>query len=272
MDTTAEEADAVAHNDDRILVVAQGHRGKLAAVARFLSNARNEICVVANADVFPEPGCLESLCRPLLEDAAVGMTGARLVPHRTGGYVQRVEAQMWDLHHRVACLAPKLGPIVAMRNTRRPIPLEVGCDEVVLEAIQTAAGLHLAYAPSAVVRSVGPTRWAEYLGQRRRVHLQHLAARDRLAYEASTMSLRRAARAWVAAVTGRPWLADALVAAAACEAFARLQARRDSAAGATGLTWEKAASSRVAALSESLSVPADFMSTDQGEPDLLEGG
>jgi hypothetical protein len=247
-DSTAEDAQALAEQDDRVKVVVLEDPSKLDAIDQFLSMAAYETCVVAAADVFPEPGCLDALCRPVLEDPSVGMTGAHLVPLIETKYVQHVDARMWELHHRVALRTPKLGAIIAVRNTGAALPKYSGCDEVMLEALQLSLGLRLVYCPTALVRSAGPTSWREYLGQRRRVHLQHLGARQLLGYEPATMSAERVLWTWLSSLVTHPWQVASLVTAAACEIIARLLARRAFRRGVTALTWEKAWSSRVAAL------------------------
>jgi cellulose synthase/poly-beta-1,6-N-acetylglucosamine synthase-like glycosyltransferase len=192
-DETVPRARAAAAGDGRVRVLAESRRrGKAAAIGTLLAEASSrDVVVLANGDTRPEPGAFEALVAPF-DDPTVGMTGGRPCPVNDrsspmGGVVHL----LWDLHHRVATRAPKLGEMVAFRPVFGAMPENTAVDEASIEAKIRERGLRLAYVPEARVRMKGPTTVADYLAQRRRIHAGHLGLRRTSGHAASTMSLGR---------------------------------------------------------------------------------
>ena len=223
-DDTVPRARAAAEGDRRIRVLAEGRReGKAAAIGTLLEAAtRPDVVVLANGDTRPERGALEALVSPF-DDPTVGMTGGRPCPvndPRTamGGVVHL----LWDLHHRVASRAPKLGEMVAFRPVFGAMPRNTAVDEASIEAKIRERGLRLVYVPEARVQMKGPTTVADYLAQRRRIHAGHLRLRRVSGHAASTMSWARILRAISDAAPRTVRQGRDLVLAIAMEATARV--------------------------------------------------
>jgi biofilm PGA synthesis N-glycosyltransferase PgaC len=249
-DRTVQAARAAAQGDPRVTIVDEGARaGKLAAVERFLAIARNELAVISGGDTLPEPGALQALCRPLVEDPSVGMVGPRVVPLPGPEPGRRLHGVLWELHDTVARRAPKLGEVVAVRRRAcLELPWTAGCDEVVLEAAVCSRSLALAYAPEAVVRNRGPATIAEYVAWRRRLAAQHHAAAGH-GHAPSTMQLHRCLKAVAAHAAQHPAEVPWLVGCVAVEVFARLAGWHDFAGGRHELVWTPTRSTRDGAIS-----------------------
>lgn len=225
-DRTVEIAEAARQRDPRVRLIRQERReGKARAVNLFLEEARvagAEICVLQSGDTLPRPGTLDLLVRPMVEDPAVGMTGAHVVPvngHDTfvGGVVQT----LWRLHHRLAMEQPKMGELVAFRNLVPSIPGDSAVDEVSIEAALTSRGYTLRYVPQAIVLNKGPETISDYLKQRRRIHAGHLEIARRTGYAPSTMSVGMVARHFLADTFSRFGQIPVGVGAAALETAGR---------------------------------------------------
>ncbi len=248
-DATAAAARRAGVDDDRLVVVEEPQRnGKLAAVSLFFQRATSEIAVVSGADTLPERGALQELCRPLVEDAEVGMTGPRVMPLPGSNCAQRLHQVLWELHHRVALEAPKLGEIVAIRHRGLALRSVSGCDEVVMEHAVSSCGRRLTYAPGAVVHNRGPVSVGDYFRWRKRLAAQHCRA-ARHGMRPSTMSLSLCVGAAISLFVDEPGSLLALVACAAIEVIARAGGRRAARRGQDFLTWAPSLSSRVQALS-----------------------
>ena len=173
--------------DPRVRLLRQERReGKASAVNLFLQEARNDILVLESADTLPIADTVERLVAPLA-DEMVGMTGAHPVPLNPkdtllGGVVHL----MWELHHRVALEAPKLGEMVAFKKVISGIPSDSAVDEASLEGALREAGLELVYVPAAVVYNRGPDNLRDFLVQRRRIQAGHLWLRAHSGYKVAT--------------------------------------------------------------------------------------
>jgi len=217
---------AAARKDTRIRLMSQAAReGKSRAINLFLREARAtgaDVCILQSGDTLPEEDTIERLVRPMAESAAVGMTGARVVPvNGKGSYVGRIVHTLWRLHHRLALDSPKAGELVAFRNVVDEIPGDSAVDEVSIESAITSLGLSLRYAPDAIVLNKGPETIADFLKQRRRIHAGHIEVARRFGYAPSTMSLGRVGRHVVADMLETPSEIPACLGAAVLEAVGR---------------------------------------------------
>ena len=217
-DTTAEIVARYSESDPRVRLLVQDERkGKASAINLFLKHADADIVVLESGDTIPEADTIENLLRPFHEPG-VGMTGAHPVPVNSAdtflGYVVNL---YWRLHHEVALSDPKLGEMVAFRNVVREIPENTAVDEASIEAIVTAAGFRIEYAPTAIVRNKGAETIRDFLRQRRRVTAGHKHLHATQNYRVSTMKLRNLTRLGrqLAEEAGRrpgltPWIAGAV--------------------------------------------------------------
>lgn len=222
-DGTDEIVRGIARRDERVALVTEpDRRGKISAVNTFL--ARHPGCdryLLCNADVLLEPGAIHALLAPL-EDDGVGITGVRVVPRTRAGpgrrFIDFANDLAWEVHHRLALEAPKMGEAVAFRAIVERIPEAAIADEAYLEARACARGLRIVYVPEARVRAGVPHTLREYFEVRRRNTCAHELLRRRSGYAVSTRGVLRLA----------PLLADA--------ARAIPEAR-----GSRGLVWTLAA-------------------------------
>jgi cellulose synthase/poly-beta-1,6-N-acetylglucosamine synthase-like glycosyltransferase len=175
--------------DTRVKILSQSHReGKASAINLFLSKAKGDIFVIANADTIPETDAIERLVAPFT-DAQIGMTGARPIPLNGHGTFEDYAASlMWSLHHKIAQERPKLGELVAFRNFVKSIPENSAVDEARIEAMVTQAGYELHYVPDAVVRNNGPDTIGDFIRQRRRIATGHRHLLKETGYKVSTLS------------------------------------------------------------------------------------
>jgi len=249
-DGTERIARSASLEDPRIqIVVEPARRGKIHSVIHFLAIARNEVCVIASADVIPDKDCFDNLIRPILDDSNVGMAGPRVIPCAQEGkssVATNLHRELWAIHHNLAVVHPKLGEIVMVRKSFVAIPPSVsGCDEVMLESAVRFNGGQLSYVPTAIVQNFGPTDIDEYIQHRRRIHGMHLVARRELGYEATTMPARHAFLPICKEIIDQPSRFGWIVLLIAVESKCRLEARMDARRGNRNYVWEPAESARL---------------------------
>jgi hypothetical protein len=124
------------------------------------------------------------------------MCGARPTPtNGHGTFHGEATRFIWQMHHRVALEAPKLGELVMFRaNLVAGLPRESAVDEATLEQRVSSAGYRLGYVPEALVHNHGPETLADFIRQRRRIAAGHYWLRAVSGYSVSTMDLGRTAR------------------------------------------------------------------------------
>lgn len=222
-DDTVRLARQAGAGDRRFEVIEQVERkGKAVAIGALLDAFRGaRVVVIAGGDTELLLGSLEALVAPF-DDPAVGMCGGRPLPvDDPGRAMGRVVRLLWELHHRVALVSPKLGELVAFRPVFGGMPADTSVDEALIEALVRGRGLRLVYVPEASVRMKGPATVADFLAQRRRIHAGHLRLSRERGHAVSTMGLPAIVRAVRAARRARlaPWRDIAI--AAALEGLAR---------------------------------------------------
>lgn len=181
-----------------VLLEETERRGKVAAINTYLSQRHPDVeaVCVSSADLIISPEVIERLVRCLVENPDVGMCGGRPVP--TNGYSSfagQATRFLWDMHHRVALEAPKLGELVMMRGELvQALPQQSAVDEASIEQLVCQYGYRLGYVPEAVVHNHGPETLREFLRQRRRIAAGHYWLRDVSGYSVSTMNIVRLVR------------------------------------------------------------------------------
>jgi|GEM_PF-720304 len=222
-DRTVQLAQQIAREYPLIKVEVQAERaGKAAAINRLIELARGDIIVLAGADTLPDPTAIEHLVQPF-NDPNVGMTGARVVPLNDPRTFLGFTVQLlWHMHHRMALRWPKLGELVAFRNVVPALPADSATDEVALEALVTAQGYQLAYAPEAVVYNRGPQTLSDFVLQRRRIFAGHLHIAARFNYSAASMSLGHLVLLGLEAVNSYRGLLIWMLGAVLLECWARI--------------------------------------------------
>jgi cellulose synthase/poly-beta-1,6-N-acetylglucosamine synthase-like glycosyltransferase len=172
--------------------------GKVAAINTYFEHNHPGVDAVClcSADLLVTPEVIERLVQCLALNADVGMCGARPMP-TNGHNTLHGEATrfIWQMHHRVALEAPKLGELVMFRaGLVRGLPPESAVDEATLEQRVSSAGYRLAYVPEALVHNHGPETLRDFIRQRRRIAAGHYWLRAVSGYSVSTMNVWRTAR------------------------------------------------------------------------------
>ncbi len=175
--------------DPRIRLLVQARKeGKASAVNLLLRNTDCEVVVLESADTVPLEDTIEALVSPM-EDPKVGMVGGRPVPVNTRNTFMGYAAHfVWELHHKISLRHPKMGEVIAFRNSFSQIPSDTAVDEASIEPLIIGQGLRLHYAPAALVFNKGPETAAEFVKRRRGNYAGHLYVKETLGYKVSTMS------------------------------------------------------------------------------------
>jgi hypothetical protein len=120
------------------------------------------------------------------------MTGAHPVPVNTNhNFICFTVKLMWEIHHKIALIEPKLGELVAFRNFVKSIPPDTAVDEASIESIVKKAGYQLRYVPEAIVFNKGPENIKDFIKQRRRIAAGHKQLDIKNSYKVSTQSPMR---------------------------------------------------------------------------------
>ena len=213
--------------DPRIKLLTQDKReGKVSAVNLFLKHAQQEICVLESGDTLPGEESVENLVK-MFQDPQVGMTGAHKVPVNVPdhviGYLSHLRL---TLEHSLCLEIPRLGEMIAFRKVFDQIPPDVAMDEAFVEALTIKRGLHVRYAPDAMVYNMGPETFGDFVRQRRRNYAGHLHLKHKYGYRVSSLDNVRVARlalgeAW-GAITRTVRLIYVLTALAGIEIYSRI--------------------------------------------------
>ena len=171
------------------LVTQEEREGKASAINLFMSlNKQYEIIVFESADTIPQSGTIEALITPF-EDPQVGMVGGHPIPtNDPDSFIGFAINLLWEMHHQISLIYPKMGELIAFRNIFRQIPNETAVDEASIEPLIVGQGLKLVYAPEAIVQNRGPETIEDYFKQRRRIFSGHLYVKEMLGYCVSTMN------------------------------------------------------------------------------------
>lgn len=232
------------------VVVQERRRGKVAAINEYLRirDPRAKIIVSTSADLWVEPDAVERIVRFFEANPQVGMVGAHPVPENDGStLVGRMVQLLWDMHHRVALQAPKMGELVAFRAELVEMVSELSIvDEASIEDIVRSKGYELGYVPDAVVRNHGPETLDEYFEQRRRIARGHYWLDFAFGYRVATMDRHLLARTALEVLREQDALGKrALVAAVTVEIAARAAGFYDARVrGKRSATWRRLSSTK----------------------------
>jgi biofilm PGA synthesis N-glycosyltransferase PgaC len=173
--------------DKRVRLVRQDEReGKNCAVNAFTEAARGQILVLVNADNVLQPGAMERLLDPF-SDPRVGVVGGHPVPVNPRSTVIGFAVNMvWDLHHRLSLIHPKVGEVMAFRNEGIRLPTTLQSDEDIIRIELEKKGYRTAYAPEAYVANKGPTNLSDFMKQRVRVDIGEKYMKRLFSYQVPT--------------------------------------------------------------------------------------
>ncbi|NQV19470.1 MAG: glycosyltransferase [Armatimonadetes bacterium] len=156
------------------LITESERRGKSSAINKFLAASKSDLLIIESGDTIPAKDTVEKLIIPF-QETEIGMTGGRPKPennpHSFMGYCVNL---LWNLHHEMALISPKLGEMIAFRRIFEQIPDESAVDEASIEAIMRDNGLKLKYIPDAIIHNKGPESIKDFIIQRRRIQAGHL--------------------------------------------------------------------------------------------------
>jgi biofilm PGA synthesis N-glycosyltransferase PgaC len=171
-DDTDDVVRSFSSRDRRVVLHRQQKReGKNSAVNLFMENATGEVLVLVNADNILKEGCLQALVGPF-EDDKVAVAGGHPQPvndRRTA--VGFAVFMLWDMHHRLSLIYPKVGEVMAFRNLHIQIPTGMQSDEDLIRMDLERKGFRSVYAPDAIVLNKGPETVRDYFKQRTRVNI-----------------------------------------------------------------------------------------------------
>ena len=205
-DGTDGKVSVFAQHNKRVKLLKQEYRyGKSSAINLFLKEAKSKICILLNGDSVPEKNSFQILLSSFNEET-VGIVGARPVPVNVGSDFAgfRIEF-LWEMHHRVSCMRPKIGEMFAFRkDIVSSIPNNCAVDEAILEAFGARAGFQILYNPQAIVYLKGAVDIKEFMAQRRRIAYGHLWLSKNFGYLVSTRENIRIIRAFLSIIDINP--------------------------------------------------------------------
>ena len=234
-----------AKRDSRIRLISQEKRmGKASAINDYLPKAQEKILVLCSADLLPEPEAIERLVAPFA-DSEVGMTSSRPVPVNDASEFMGYAAHMlWGLHHAINMKSFKAGEMIAIRKIFERIPYHTAVDEASMEPVIRGQGYLAQYVPTAIVYNKGPETLVDFLRQRRRIYAGHLAVRDTLGYNVSTMSGRKILMTLLRNLDWRPRQFAWTWSIVGLEVYGRLLGLRDYKKRRNHAVWEMATTTK----------------------------
>ena len=175
------------HNNIKLITEAE-RGGKSSAINKFIKASTSDLLIIESGDTIPAEDTVEKMMLPFL-DEKIGMTGGRPTPENDPrtfiGYSVNL---LWNLHHEMALISPKLGEMVAFRKIFDAIPPESAVDEASIEAIMKEFHLDLKYIPDAIVFNKGPEYLSDFISQRRRIETGHLWLMENSDYSVSSQN------------------------------------------------------------------------------------
>ena len=175
------------HNNIKLITEAE-RGGKSSAINRFIKTSTSDLLIIESGDTIPAEDTVEKMILPFL-DEKIGMTGGRPTPENDPrtfiGYSVNL---LWNLHHEMALISPKLGEMVAFRKIFDAIPPESAVDEASIEAIMKEFHLDLKYIPDAIVFNKGPENLSDFISQIRRIETGHLWLMENSDYSVSSQN------------------------------------------------------------------------------------
>jgi biofilm PGA synthesis N-glycosyltransferase PgaC len=171
-DDTDKVVSSFSSRDPRVVLIRQERReGKNSAVNLFMEMAKGDVLVLVNADNILKEGCLDALISPF-RDEKVGVAGGHPEPVNDKRTVVGFAVFMlWDMHHRLSLIYPKVGEVMAFRNLHIQIPTGMQSDEDLIRMDLERRGYRSVYVPDAIVINKGPETVRDYFKQRTRVNI-----------------------------------------------------------------------------------------------------
>ena len=169
------------------LIEQETREGKNSAINAYLDSKTCDIVVMLNADnVFATPDSLQKLVEPF-DDPKVGITGGRPQPTNDKkdkiGYAVNM---MWQMHHQLALIYPKIGEIIAFRDIGTRLSKDMQSDEDTIRMELEKAGYLCLYTPGCIVYNRGPETEEDFIKQRVRVNIGECVMKKKFDYDIPT--------------------------------------------------------------------------------------
>lgn len=184
-----------------VLILEPTRLGKSASITRAVQRTKAPILIILGGDGVPDPRVAEAALTAL-QNGEVGGVGGRNVPeNKSEGPVAAAMALLWDLHHEVNLLHPKLGGDIIAVRVDSVAGARLGViDDAGLEAVIAASGHRIVYNPSLSVRMRVPTTLKDAIVQRRKIIWGYREI-ERAGYRVSTRCGSLVARALLRCAT-----------------------------------------------------------------------
>lgn len=200
--------------------------GKNSALNCFLDDKETDIVAILNADnVFGNEYSLQKLLEPLL-DEKIGIVGGHPIPTNDMKTVADVASHtLWTMHHHVSMVYPKIGELIAFKDTGIRLPIHNQSDEDLLKMGLEKKGYTSAYAPDAIVLNRGPENIRDFFKQRVRVNIGEYNVKKHNDFYIATQDWRILASAFMTAVKKVGYKPFHLFACVCLEVYARVYAK-----------------------------------------------
>lgn len=244
-----------ARTDGRMLVITEPERrGKAEAVNKIAENSTGEYLVMLNADAVPARGAIRKLLGVLAEDAGAGCVSARPVFRERTGLMQRALNLMWSAHNTTSLKLNHAGmsnhssdELLAVRRSLVPrLPPNLVNDGAYIGGHVKSMGYLVKFCPPATVTIAVPRRFADLVGQRRRIIFGHVQVWRKLGSPPKTLESllftnpRLSFRILVSLTSGQPRLMAAIPLAIVGEIISAVLAMIDSIqASARHAVWKR---------------------------------
>lgn len=218
--------------------------GKMSAINKILALSKTRYVVIANADNIPSDDAIACLFSQMT--AGVALVGPQAICSKSDKpkLSEKITELMWNLHHQIAMTNPKIvsfmlidKQIIGEINTVCPV------DEPLVEAEAVKQGATVRYAPEAKLFIKPPTKFRDYLSQRRRIHYGYYLMRKYYPeYAPPTMDFNLLLPFLKKEFRHSPYI---LMSAAVCEFYAKILGYADFLRGKeNSAVWDTAESSK----------------------------
>jgi len=211
--------------DHRVRIIRQEKReGKNSAVNAFIEAAKGDVLFLANADNVMREDTFDLMAEHFL-DQETGMVGGHPIPVNDKDTMMGFASHMlWEMHHRLSLIHPKVGEIVAFRNTGLRIPTGMGSDEDLIRREMEGKGLKVRYEPAAIIYNRGPSTLSDFFEQRTRVNIGERYMKRWFDYDIPTWDKRYLVSAWISYLKDNASHPIKIAVAMSIEALARVYA------------------------------------------------
>lgn len=208
------------------LIPQEKREGKNSALNCFLENKSAMIVVILNADTaFVDENCMQRLLEPL-ENEKVGIVGGHPIPVNDKNTVAGFASHLiWSMHHHVSLVQPKIGEIIAFRDTGIKLQKNApSVDEDTIKMKLEKEGYASVYAPEAKIFNRGPETIRDYVKQRMRVNVGECYIKKDHDFDIPTWDMHALYPALIEAVKELGFHPIKLVSATAMEIYSRIKA------------------------------------------------